>query len=556
MRHIRLRVALALMALAGAAGSALSQPVSNAFVYQGELRTSESLFEGTADLRFTLWTADVDGVQVGATQEALDVDVVGGRFSVMLNSASEFGAAAFNGQRRWIEISVRDAGSGDAYQPLSPRQEVTVTPYAAFAANASTLGGLTPAQLRDAGALTGTLPDAALSGNIPLRSANQTFSGSNTFTGPNAFSNAGNSYAGNGAALTTLNASSLASGTIPDLRLSANVAMRNVGQTFTGVNVFSGANLFSNPGNSFSGNGTGLTNLNASNIVSGVLSDLQLSTNVAFRTATQTFLGANTFNGPSTFNALASFNDRIGVGTTPSNQFRMHLFGGSGQWKGGVAASGDTLAVVMGELNGRATIGSNDAAFQFWSDLNINPVGGSVVVGGGSQTQPGGTLQIASGPAASSSPYTGYVRVGATGGQSLVLDTDELSSQTTNGGAATLRLNRLGGDVVVGGNLIVPSIQFGDGTAMTSAPRAQQIVDATVRVVPAGGWIEYNLPVPGARPGMGIIVNPVGALESFDVLASARYSGTDFIQIRIQNTGSSATVYANRTWIVTLIPAQ
>jgi len=54
---------------------------------------------------------------------------------------------------------------------------------------------------------------------------------------------------------------------------------------------------------------------------------------------------------------------------------------------------------------------------------------------------------------------------------------------------------------------------------------------------------------------MGIIVNPVDRLQSFDVLASARYSGPNFIQIRIQNTGNDSTVYVNRSWIVTLIPA-
>ncbi|MFY7894901.1 MAG: hypothetical protein ACOVP8_01615, partial [Phycisphaerales bacterium] len=174
------------------------------------------------------------------------------------------------------------------YEVLSPRQEITGTPqatYATFATDAGTVGGMTPAQLRDAGGLTGTVPDTALSSNIPLRTGDQTFSGSNTFTGANVFSNASNSYVGNGAGLTGLNASNMASGTVADGRLSANVALRGANQTFSGTNIFSGPTLLSNPTNSLFGNGAGLTNLNASNIVSGVLSDLQLSTTVAFRTA-------------------------------------------------------------------------------------------------------------------------------------------------------------------------------------------------------------------------------------------------------------------------------
>lgn len=78
MAQLRLRVAVALMALAGLAGLAAAQPLTNSFVYQGELRSADSLFDGLADIRVTLWTAEIDGVQVGVTQEAVGVDVVGG----------------------------------------------------------------------------------------------------------------------------------------------------------------------------------------------------------------------------------------------------------------------------------------------------------------------------------------------------------------------------------------------------------------------------------------------------------------------------------------------
>lgn len=502
MLQIRRRVALALiapalMALAGAASSVRAQTISNAFVYQGELRTSESAFDGAADIRFALWTASSDGVQVGVTQEALGVDVVEGRFSVMLNPGSEFGAAAFNGQRRWIELSVRAAGSGEAYEVLAPRQEVTVAPYAAFAANAGTLGGLTPAQLRDAGSLTGTLPDAALSSNIPLRTANQTFSGANTFsgtntfTGPNAFSNAGNTYAGSGAALTALNASNLASGTVPDARLSNSVAIRGANQTFSGSNTFNGANLFNNTNNTFLGNGTGLTGLSASNISMGTLADARLSANVPRLNGWQTFTGINTFTTTNYFTGLASFQDQVAVGfqtgALPSHEFRMHLVGGTGQWKGGIAASGPSNAVVMGELNGRATIGANNADITAWTDLEINP---------------------------------------------------------------------FGGEVSIGGNVRVPSIEFSDASVMTSAPRVVEIFDPTTRNIPAGNGLEFTYTVPGAEPGMGVIVNPAESLEPRDVLAFARVSGVNSVRFRITNVGTTGTTYTNRTWIVTLIPPQ
>lgn len=55
---------------------------------------------------------------------------------------------------------------------------------------------------------------------------------------------------------------------------------------------------FAATGSGFSGNGSGLTALNATNITSGILNDLRLSNNVPLLDATQIFSGtSNTFNG-------------------------------------------------------------------------------------------------------------------------------------------------------------------------------------------------------------------------------------------------------------------
>ena len=72
--------------------------------------------------------------------------------------------------------------------------------------------------------LTGTLPGGLLSG---------------TYGNALALNNPGNSFSGNGSALTSLNASQLTSGTVPDARLSLNVALINRPfQVFTGTNIF------------------------------------------------------------------------------------------------------------------------------------------------------------------------------------------------------------------------------------------------------------------------------------------------------------------------------
>ncbi len=99
----------------------------------------------------------------------------------------------------------------------------------------------------------GTVPGAKLVPNLTLLGTTKgTFSG--TFSGP---------FTGSGAGLTDLDASNLASGTVPDARLSANVVMRNAA--------------------SLTGSGAGLTDLDASNLASGTVPDARLSANVVMR---------------------------------------------------------------------------------------------------------------------------------------------------------------------------------------------------------------------------------------------------------------------------------
>ena len=63
------------------------------------------------------------------------VDVRRGLFEVEL----DFGADAFNGDERWLEIAVRHpAGTGE-YVPMVVRQKITTAPYAVHAVGQSSL---------------------------------------------------------------------------------------------------------------------------------------------------------------------------------------------------------------------------------------------------------------------------------------------------------------------------------------------------------------------------------------------------------------------------------
>src|SRR5438105_373778 len=115
------------------AGQVFSQTTS--FTYQGRLTDGGNPANGSYDLQFTLW--DSGGTQqpqptpVTVTRNA--VGVANGIFTVQL----DFGAGAFPGADRHLEIGARPAGGG-AFTILSPRQQITSTPYAVRSANAST----------------------------------------------------------------------------------------------------------------------------------------------------------------------------------------------------------------------------------------------------------------------------------------------------------------------------------------------------------------------------------------------------------------------------------
>jgi hypothetical protein len=230
MNGRRLLVAGAVVLAVAIPGPARAQAtVGTSFTYQGRLTDAGNPATGSYDFRFTLFDAAVGGAAVGAPVLANGVAVTQGLFASVL----DFGAPAFAGQARWVQVEVRLAGGG-AYTALAPRQELTPAPYSLFSSRTD------PANLTilNASNLTsGTVPGARLSGTyslaLNLSNAGNTVSG--TFTG-------------NGAALTSLNASNLASGTVPSAVVSGT---------------YSNALNLSNPANVFVGDGAGLTNLNA-----------------------------------------------------------------------------------------------------------------------------------------------------------------------------------------------------------------------------------------------------------------------------------------------------
>jgi hypothetical protein len=142
---------------------------------------------------------------------------------------------------------------------------------------------------------------ATVGGNgIGLLNGTNVFSGTNQFTGLVIATNPNNQFGGNGANLTNLDATTISTGTLADARLSANVALLDGTNTFSGMNQFTSQIIATNANNQITGtligDGSGLTNLSAASLTSTV-ADARLSTNVAFLNGTNTFSGTNQFAG-------------------------------------------------------------------------------------------------------------------------------------------------------------------------------------------------------------------------------------------------------------------
>jgi len=188
-----------------------------AFTYQGRLdHGSNVLF--TADLTFTLFTTNTGGSPVGGP---ITNSYVQASSNGLFTTTIDFGESPFTGTTpNWLEIGVRTNGVG-AFTTLTPRQQLTPTPYAIYALNAGTAGNL-----------SGTVPLSQLSG-ITSNQLNATtwqlatnLNGGRAAFASNVVSgiNITNAYitnsifAGNGSGLTNLNASQL-SGTIANANL-------------------------------------------------------------------------------------------------------------------------------------------------------------------------------------------------------------------------------------------------------------------------------------------------------------------------------------------------
>ncbi len=167
----------------------------------------------------------------------------------------------------------------------------------------------------------------------------------------------GTSFSGSGANLTALNASQLTTGTVPNARISGSYT------GIVGTGALNAGSITSGFGNinigsaTFTGNGSGLTNLNASQLTTGTISDARI-------TGSYTGLTNLSGSGTVTFGAfsgsgvnLTSLNaSQLATGTVPSGRISGSYTGivGTGALNAGSITSG------FGNINiGTATFTGN-----------------------------------------------------------------------------------------------------------------------------------------------------------------------------------------------------
>jgi Chaperone of endosialidase len=322
-----------------------------AFTYQGRLNDTGNPANGNYDLTFTLFGVSSGGSVIVGPVTNSATPVSNGLFTVTL----DFGAGVFTGPARFLEIGARTNGGG-GFATISPRQDLTPSPYAIFAAGASNLAGV--------------LPSGGLSG---------------IYSGTVSFNNPSNQFTGNGAGLTNLNAVTLSG-------LGANRFWQTAGNAGTGV----GSNFVGTSDNQpleLHVNGQRALRLepttNGPNVIGGTAANSVDAGNGA----------ATIAGGDSNSIRASSGGSTIGGGlnnTVQPNSDYSFIGGGSGHIIGPNAVQG-TIAggygnsilfnapysVVAGGLVN--TINSN-ANIAFIGGGNINSIGsdagGSVVVGG------------------------------------------------------------------------------------------------------------------------------------------------------------------------------
>lgn len=237
---IRLVVALATLASATRVLAQANANPPERMTYQGFLTDANGTPLGNTapknyDVIFRIWKSESStaaGDRLWTEQQTVTVDK--GYFSVLLGEGGNIGEA-----KPALSTVFTGADASDRWVGITVKgigaggADSTILPRLRMLTSPYSYlaqKAISATSVDGGGVTSGTVADARLSSNVALRSGGNTFSGTQTVNGTVAAT----SVTGNGAGLTSLNANNVSSGTLADARLSGNVARRNEANTFTG----------------------------------------------------------------------------------------------------------------------------------------------------------------------------------------------------------------------------------------------------------------------------------------------------------------------------------
>ena len=314
-RRLLLLIAIFLMS-----ANSVVRAQTTTFTYQGRLTDGGTPATGNYDLQFALFDSASSGGQVGSTQTVPSVPVSSGIFTVSL----DFGAGAFSGANRFLEMSARLSGSG-SFTLLAPRQQITATPYAVRSLLTNAADALT-------GACVGCVQDANInavagtkvSGTIPVAGvpAGSTSYVQNT-SSPQSNSNFNISGTG-----------------------TANILNAATQYNLGGSRMLSMTGAF----NTFVGAGTGPNNTGSSNAFFGSNAGLANSSGSG-----NSFFGTSAGNSNTTGGGNSFFGNRAGQATTAGDS---NSFFGDQAGSNNTAAGNSFFGRLAGNLNSTGSFNS------------------------------------------------------------------------------------------------------------------------------------------------------------------------------------------------------
>ncbi|HKQ39275.1 MAG TPA: hypothetical protein VJ063_14450 [Verrucomicrobiae bacterium] len=366
----------------------------SAFTYQGILKQEGFAAYGTYDFYFAAYGSLTGGGPVSPSAFANGVVVSNGLFTVTI----DLGPSVFNGAPRWLQIGVKTNASLDPWVILAPRQQLTPTPYAVYAGNATSANfvpwsGIQSMPLAFADGIDNDTTYAAGTG---LMLSGTTFSLNSAFTDGLYWRLDGNTTVP-GQFLGTVNNQPL------ELRVNNTRALR-LEPAGGSPNVIGGSPLnLIETGSGFGAIGGGNRNVISNNshnatIAGGV-------GNVVHHNSSFATIGGGSSNRVASIygtivggwsNTVAQIGGFVGGGTTNvASGYLAAVVGGEGN------VAGSTASVVGGGFDNEASgYGSTIAGGYFnQSDGNASAVAGgaSNVASGDASTIPGGSANRAAG---------------------------------------------------------------------------------------------------------------------------------------------------------------